>query len=316
MTKPIITVAFMMLYEEGHFKLDDPVSKYLPAFAGMRVSKDPAVGISAPTDSLNTPITIAQVLSHTSGLMHGLGSSNLEKDFRRIYYGPPFPNDISGVVSRMVSMPMTGQPGAQWNYSAGPDILSALIEKFSGKSTRDFLQERLFGPLGMTNTGYNLIPDQASRVVKVHGTGPDGNLYVVPNQPKTSGNTIWFGTHGLFSTAQDYLVFCRMLMNDGAWQGKQYLKKKTIHLMTTNHSGNLYTRPGEGFGLGFAVVTKTAATLLSGSDGLYYWSGANNTHFFINPKEKLIAILLTQKVPHDFYYHARLRELVHQTFIK
>ena len=313
MTKPIITVAFMMLYEEGHFLLTDPVSKYIPAFKTMRVSRDVNTGMAGETDSLASDITIAQVLSHTSGLMHGLGANALEKDFRKQYYGLPFPKDIQGMIERMTKIPMVGQPGKQWNYSAGPDVISVLIEKFSGMSTNDFLNERIFKPLGMINTGYNLTDAQAARVVKVHGL--NGSL--VPNQPLPKGQTIWFGSNALYSTAQDYLEFCQMLLNGGSWKGKQYLSRKTIELMTSNHVGLLYAtaskeRRGEGFGLGFAVVTDVAETKSSGSEGLFYWSGANNTHFFIDPKEKLISIFLTQQVPHDYFYHVKMRQMIYQ----
>lgn len=310
MTKPIITVAFMMLYEEGHFLLTDPVAKYLPDFKSMRVSKDVNKGIAGETDSLESDMTIAQVLSHTSGLTHGLGANALEKEFRQKYYSAPFPKDIQGLVDRMTKMPLVGQPGKQWNYSAGLDVLSVLIEKFSGKSTNDFLNERIFKPLGMTNTGYNLSPAQAARVVKVHTQ--EG--VVMPNQPLTEGQTIWFGSNALYSTAQDYMEFCQMLLNGGTWKGKQYLSRKTIELMTSNQVGSLYSlvKKGEGFGFGFAVVTDVADTKLLGSQGLYYWSGANNTHFFIDPKEKLISIFLTQQVPYNNFYHVKMRQMVYQ----
>ena len=313
MTKPIITVAFMMLYEEGHFLLTDPVSKYIPAFKNMRVSKDVNTGMVGETDSLVSEITIAQVMSHTSGLMHGLGANNLEKDFRKQYYGSPFPKDIQGMIERMTKIPMMGQPGKQWTYSAGPDVLSVLIEKFSGMSTNDFLTERIFKPLGMTNTGYNLSDAQMTRVVKVHGL----NGVLTTGQPIMKGQTVWFGSNALFSTAQDYLEFCQMLLNGGTWKGKQYLSRKTIELMTSNHVGSLYAsaikdRRGEGFGFGFAVVTDVAETNSVGSEGLFYWSGANNTHFFIDPKEKLISIFLTQQVPHDYFYHVKMRQLIYQ----
>lgn len=310
MTKPIITVAFMMLYEEGHFLLTDPVAKYLPAFKNMRVSKDVNTGITGETDSLTSDITIAQVLSHTSGLTHGLGANALEKEFRQHYYSAPFPKDIHGLVDRMTKMPLVGQPGKQWNYSAGLDVLSVLIEKFSGKSTDDFLKERIFKPLGMSNTGYNLSPAQAAHVVKVHTQ--EG--IVMPNQPLTEGQTIWFGSNALYSTAQDYMEFCQMLLNGGTWKGKQYLSRKTIELMTTNQVGSLYaiSKKGEGFGFGFAVVTDVADTKLLGSQGLYYWSGANNTHFFIDPKEKLISVFLTQQVPYNNFYHIKMRQMVYQ----
>lgn len=310
MTKPIMTVAFMMLYEEGHFLLTDPISKYIPAFKNMRVSKNVNAGMTGETDSLASDITIAQILSHTSGLTHGLGANALEKDFRQTYYAYPFAKDIQGMIERMTKIPLIGQPGKQWNYSAGLDVLSSLIEKFSGMNTNDFLNERIFKPLGMVNTGYNLSDAQAARVVKVHGMG--GALE--PNQPISKGQTIWFGSNALFSTARDYMEFCQMLMSGGTWKGKQYLSRKTVELMTSNQVGSLYSvsKKGEGFGFGFAVVTDVADTKLLGSQGLFYWSGANNTHFFIDPKEKLISIFLTQQVPYNNFYHVKMRQMVYQ----
>lgn len=320
MTKPIITVAFMMLYEEGHFLLTDPVSKYIPEFKNMRVAKDVNKGANGETDSLMSQITIAQILSHTSGMTHGLATTALDRDFRMKYYGMPFPKNIQELVIKATKIPLVGQPGKQWNYSASPDVLSALIEKFSGMSTHDFLQERLFKPLGMTNTGYNLTDAQAARVVKVHRNSPDGSLILTSNQPKTSGNVIWFGTHSLFSTAKDYMEFCQMLLNEGQWKGKQFLSKKTLELIVSNHVGDMYEkripdRKGEGFGLGFAVLESVSESQVLGDKGLYFWSGANNTHFFINPKEKLIAIMLTQKDPHTIYYHTKMRQLIHQAIV-
>jgi CubicO group peptidase (beta-lactamase class C family) len=236
MTKPIITVAFMMLYEEGHFQLTDPVSKYLPAFKDLRVSKNVEAGMAGATDPLNKEITIGHLLSHTSGLTHGLGSSALDKDFMKGYFMQPWP-DIKSRVGAISKFPLVGQPGEQWQYSAAPDVLSVLIEQFSGMSTQDFLTERIFRPLGMKDTGYNLTKAQQARVVTVHSKGADGGLALATNQPKAEGNTIWSG-----------------VLNNGKWNGKQFLSRKTIELMTYNHSGKLYTKAGEGFGLGLRCL--------------------------------------------------------------
>ena len=314
MTKPVITVAFMMLYEEGHFLLTDPVSKYIPAFKDLRVSKNVAEGMAGETEPLHQEITIAQLLSHTSGLTHGLGQSQLDKDFMREYFMKPWP-DIKSRVNSISSIPLLGQPGAQWAYSAGPDVLSVLIEQFSGMSTQDFLLERIFKPLGMKDTGYNLTKAQQARVAKVYSKNNDGVLLPIPNQPRMEGNTIWCGVNGLFSTAQDYMIFCQMLLNDGKWNGKQLLSRKTVELMTYNHTGNLFNRPGEGFGLGFAVVTDVADTKLPGSEGIFYWGGAYNTHFFIDPKEKMVSILMSHETHFSWWYHDKMREMVYQAMV-
>jgi CubicO group peptidase (beta-lactamase class C family) len=313
MTKPIISVAFMMLYEEGHFMLTDPVSKYIPAFKDLKVSKHVKDGATGESEPLKSEITIAQLLSHTSGLTHGLGSSQLDKDFSKEYFQKEYA-DIKARVASIPKIPLVGQPGNQWYYSVAPDVLSVLIEQFSGKSTKDFLSERIFIPLGMKDTGYNLTRAQQARVVKVTSK-TDGSLTTTEYQPKMEGNKIWSGVNALYSTAADYMAFCQMLLNGGQANGKQFLSPKTIELMTSNHSGKLYNRPGEGFGLGFAVLLDGAESKLLGSEGLYYWAGAFNTHFFIDPKEKMVSIFMTHEAHFNQVYHDKMRQLVYQAFV-
>lgn len=314
MTKPIITAAFMMLYEEGHFLLTDSVAKYISAFKDLRVAKDVKDGKDGETEPMNKAITIAHILSHTAGLSHGLGSSKLDNDYARAMYFQPHA-DVQSRMNAMLKMPLVGQPGEQWYYSAAPDVLSVLIEKFSRMSTNDFLKKRIFEPLAMQNTYYNIPKGQQAQVVQLHSLNKQGVLENNANQPKMEGNTIWSGVNGLFTTAADYMTFCQMLMNKGEWEGKRLLSRKTVELMTQNHVGDLYTGAGEGFGLGFAVVKNVADTKLLGSEGIFYWSGANNTHFFIDPKEKTIAIFLTQLAPYDGKYHIKLRQHVLQAIV-
>ncbi len=314
MTKPIITVAFMMLYEEGHFLLNDPVSKYIPEFKNMRVSKDVSKGVAGETEPLEREITIAQLLSHTAGLTHGIGTSQLDKDVMKDYLSKSWP-DIKTRTANFIKFPLVGQPGKQWYYSAAPDVLSVLIEKFSGQTTNDFLNERIFKPLGMKDTGYNVPKAQQSHVVKLCSRTEDGKQVVSANQPKVEGNTVWSGVNGLFSTVSDYMIFCQMLMNGGKWNNKQFLSRKTIEQMTYNHTGDLFGRNGEVFGFGFAVTQDVAATNNLGSNGIFYWSGAYNTHFFIDPKERLISIFMTQEEPFTAFYHIKMRQLVYQAIV-
>ncbi|MBL7871783.1 MAG: serine hydrolase [Cyclobacteriaceae bacterium] len=311
MTKPVITTAFMMLYEEGYFQLTDPVSKYLPAFKDLRVIKDVNEGANGATVPMESEITIAQLLSHTSGLTHGLGQSQLEKDFMKGYFIQPYP-DIKARAANITKFPLLAQPGMQWNYSAGHDVVSVLIEQFSGMSANDFLIERIFKPLGMKDTGYNLTKEQQARVAKVYSKEADGKLIPLRDQPKMEGNTIWSGVNGLFSTPADYMNFCQMLLNGGKWNGKQLLSRKTVDLMSSNLTGNLFKTSGEGFGLGVAVMVDVPASMQLGSNGIFYWAGAYNTHFFIDPKEKLIAGFFTQEAHFTNFYHAKLRQLVYQ----
>ena len=313
MTKPIITTAFMMLYEEGHFQLTDPVSKYLPAFKSLRVAKNIEEGIKGETVPLKREIVIADLLSHTAGFSHGIGQGKYENEFGAELF-KPF-KTVQERVDKLSSLPLLGQPGEQWAYSAAPDVLSVLIEKFSGQSTNQFLAERIFKPLRMKDTGYNLTKEQQARVVKVHGPDKSGVLQNTTQQPKMEGNTLWSGVNALFSTAEDYAHFCQMLLNGGKYNDVHLLSRKTVELMTMNHSGKLFNTPGEGFGYGFAVLEDVSATNNLGSKGLFYWAGAFNTHFFIDPNEKLIAIFMTQTSAFDFYYHQKLRQLVYQAIV-
>jgi CubicO group peptidase (beta-lactamase class C family) len=313
MTKPIITIAFMMLYEEGYFKLNDPVSKYLPEFKNLRVARSSYDDAYAPTDSLKSQITMTQLLSHSGGLTHGLNQNPVQNRFRNAYFNPGF-KTIQERVAVMTKFPLVAQPGTEWNYSAGPDVLCVLIEKFTGMSVNEFLKARIFDPLEMKHTGYNVPKEEQSKIVSVHTKSNNGNLSVATMQPPFENVTVWSGVNGLFSSVSDYATFCQMLLAGGTYKGKQYLSRKTIELITSNHTGDFYPElPGTGWGLGFAVVTDGPATKTPASKGLFFWGGANNTHFFIDPKEKLIGLFMTQESHFTWEYHNSLRQMVYQT---
>lgn len=314
MTKPIVSVAFMMLYEEGHFQLTDPVSEYLPQFEDRMVAKDKEAGKESETITAETPITITHLLSHTAGFSHGIGGSQLDKDYARQLYNQPHEN-LESRVNAMLELPLLGEPGRQWYYSASPDVLALLIEHFSGMSTAEFLQKRLFDPLGMKDTGYNLPESKKARVVSLHYKNKEDELVLSPRQTQTEGNKVFGGTHGLFSTAADYMKFCTMLLHNGKYNGKQFLSRKTVELMTLNHTGHLYNRPGHGFGLGFAILEDVADAQRLGSEGQYFWSGAYNTYFFIDPKEEMITIFMTQLASYTDYYANKMRQFVYQAIV-
>lgn len=314
MTKPIVTVAFMMLYEEGHFQLNDPVSKYLPQFKDIKVAKDVNSGLDGPTEPAKTEITLAQLLSHTAGFSHGLGGTELDNATSKALYFEP-QETIESRVNTLVSIPMVGHPGEQWYYSASPDVLSLLIEKFSGMSTAEFLQQRLFDPLEMDDTGYNIPKGKQDRWTPVHNFNEEGKMVNSKQQLPVEGNTVYGGTHGLFSSAANYMNFCEMLLNKGQWKGKQFLSPKTIEIMTMNQVGDLYQAPGQGFGFGFGVTTDVAESKSLGSVGQYYWSGAYCTYFFIDPEEELIAILMTQVQPYNNFYGEMMRQYIYQSLI-
>src|SRR5690606_29168292 len=283
MTKPIISTAFMMLYEEGYFFLNDPISKYLPEFKDMKVVKDPEVGISSGLEPAKSQITIAQVLNHTAGFLHGIGPTELDKEVMEAIYRSG-PKTIEERVKKLASTPLASHPGEKWNYSASPDILARLIEVFTGLSPDQFLKTRLFDPLGMKDTGYNLSEEQATRLTQLHHLDDSGKMVNAEQQTPTSGNTVFGGTHGLFSTSADYALFAQMMLNGGELNGKRYLSPKTVEIMSINQSGDLFQDPGKGFGLGFAVVDDLADSKALSSEGTFYWSGAYSTYFFIDPK--------------------------------
>jgi len=313
MTKPIISIAFMMLYEEGHFNLSDPVKKYLPQFDQLKVATEHDGDMKLT--NAESDITISQLLSHTAGLSHGLGDSELDQLYLQALYYQEH-KDIEARVNELPKLPLVGQPGKQWYYSASPDVLSLLIEKFSGMNTADFLQQRIFDPLGMDDTGYNIAEPEESRKAVLYTTQPDGTLLKADRQTPASGHSIYGGTHGLFSTASDYMKFCTMLLHQGEVDGKYLISRKTLDLMTRNHlSEDIQYAAGEGFGLGFGIITDLAKTKALASEGNYSWGGAYNTYFFVDPSEDLAAVLMMQFNPYTDHYADKLRQFVYQALI-
>ena len=311
MTKPIVSTAFMMLYEEGYFFLTDPISKYLPEFKEMKVVKDPEIGSPSGLEPAKSQITIAQVLNHTAGFLHGIGPTKLDEEVREAIYVSD-PKTIEERVKALASQPLASHPGEKWNYSASPDILARLIEVFTGMSPAEFLKIRLFDPLGMKDTGYNLTDAQKPRMVQLHNFDDSGVLVKSVTQTPTSGNTVFGGTHGLFSTAQDYVLFAQMMLNGGEWNGTRFLSPKTVEIMTINQSKELFQDPGKGFGLGFAVVDDLAGSKALSSEGTFYWSGAYCTYFFIDPKENMVAVFMSQFNPYSSHYENKFRQMVYQ----
>ncbi len=319
MTKPIISVAFMMLYEEGHFELTDPLYQHLPAFKDMKVAQsDPDNPGKMEEVPAKNPITLEHLLSHQAGFLHGLSNAPLDVRYRKALYGENYTTAVHETIEDRVmalrALPLVGEPGEQWMYSAATDVLALLIEKFSEMTTAAFLQERIFDPLGMTNTGYNLTEQQAKRVAGLHLKNQEQTIFYSPRQVPTSGNTIFGGTHGLFSTAKDYMKFATMLLQEGEYDGQRLLSRKTVELMTINHAEDR-REEGDGFGLGFGIRTSMAAADGLASEGTFYWSGAYNTYFFIDPAEDLIGILLLQFAPYTDYYNRQFRQLVYQAIV-
>jgi CubicO group peptidase (beta-lactamase class C family) len=302
MTKPIVSVALMMLHEEGKFHLDDPISKVIPDFENQEV-----LNVDGSREKAE-PITFWHVLTHTAGLTYGWNPDHpAEKMYRD---SDLFNRDITlkQMIEKIAQLPLRFQPGAKWNYSVATDVVGYLVEAISGMPLGDFLQERIFNPLGMVDTSFEIPDEKLHRLATLYGSVQPGDPYMkVIDAPETSSYrppvTNHRGGGGLLSTAGDYIKFAQMIANGGTFEGKRYLGRNTVELMTMNHLPEhmfplgVNPFPGYGFGLGFTQVTNVPDTRISGSLGSHGWSGMADTHFWIDPVEKMIGIVLLQYVP-------------------
>jgi len=330
MTKPITSVAFMMLFEEGRVALDEPVHKYIPEW------KDLGVFVAGIAPAFLTrpparPMLIVDLLRHTSGLTYAFQQrSNVDAAYREAKIGEI---EKAGTLETMIEdlgkIPLEFSPGEAWNYSVATDVIGYLIGKISGQPFEQFLKQRILNPLGMSDTDFQVPPEKAHRLAACYSADVKAGNFTLQDDPKTSSflspPSLVSGGGGLCSTAADYLTFCRALINGGELGGVRLLGPKTLQLMTSNHlpggvdlpamSRSLFseaTYNGIGFGLGFAVTMEPAKTLIPGSAGEYSWGGAATTSFWIDPAEELIAIFMTQVLPSSAYPLRReLRTLVY-----
>jgi CubicO group peptidase (beta-lactamase class C family) len=332
MTKPVTSVAIMMLYEEGKLLLSDPVSKFIPAFKTQRVleTKD-AEGAPVPA---RRPINIRDLLTHRSGITYGfLNGGSVGTGYRKSGVIDGFSTTTlttAEAIDKLAEQPLVAQPGAAFNYSLSTDVLGRVVEVVSGQPFEVFVRERLIKPLKMVDTDFVVPESKWSRLATVYTSDGSGGIRPMKD-PESFGNTVmspvasyktktyFSGGAGLVSTASDYARFAHMLLNGGALDGVQYLSPKSIELMTTNHISDLppspILGPGAGFGLGFRVTTDLAATGTLGSVGRYGWVGIYGTEFWVDPKEKLVAILLVQRYPGS-PVAAAFQPLVYQAIIK
>ena len=301
MTKPIMSVAIMQLIERGQVALDDPIEMYIPEVKDLRVALNHDLGVDSPTQKVNQSMTILDLLTHTSGLSHGLGDSNLDKQIFKALYDETLNyrshESLEDRVFTLLSFPLVAQPGTQWYYSAGADILALILQRVTKQSIPTYLKINIFDPLDMNDTGYNLDELQSRRVMKLHSRNERNTVKRHEQQVPTSGNTIYGGTHGLFSTATDYAQFCLMILHNGTWNGSQILKADTVKNIRTNHTADLYSEKGAGFGLGFSVILIPEKMNRPGGTGQLQWGGYFSTHFFIDPEKKAIGITMTQQMP-------------------
>ncbi|MGI9148442.1 MAG: serine hydrolase domain-containing protein [Chloroflexota bacterium] len=317
MTKPIASVALMMMYEEGRFQLDDPVSKFIPELKDLKVF----VSGTAERYEVREPtreMTVRDVLMHTSGLVARDTHSSVGELYRRAgFVGPDSAGTLAEMIPKLARIPLQVDPGSRWIYGISTDLVGYLCEVISGLRFDRYLDQRVLGPLGMVDTAFNVPASKVDRFAALYAPQAGTPRYKLADDPLSSTytgvRTYFSGAGGLVSTAADYLRFCTMLANGGQLDGVRILGPRTLQLMTLNHlpggqdlatmaqSGAETQREGQGFGLGFAVLLDQTVAQIIGTPGEYYWGGAGSTAFFVNPKEDLVMIFLTQLRPSSTY---------------
>ncbi len=330
MTKPITTVAAMMLYEKGLFQLNDPVHAYIPEFRNLRVYEQgthPDYLTSRP----QRPMRIKDLLMHTSGLTYGfVRRSNVDHGYRKMGLGAAHgAHDLAGFVAALAELPLEFSPGTAWNYGVSTDVLGYLVEVVSGRPFADFLQEEIFAPLGMNDTGFFVPPEKGERLPGCYELQVDGSTRLTdaaPTTPYMVPPKFTSGGGGLVSTTADYFRFSEMLRQGGALGSVRLLSPRTIDLMTINHlpddqdltqfaaGGSFSETPyeGVGFGLGFSIHLGSARTSNNGSFGEFAWGGMASTAFWVDPAEELVVVFMTQLIPSGAYnFRAELRSQIY-----
>jgi CubicO group peptidase (beta-lactamase class C family) len=312
MTKPVTAVALLMLMEEGHIGLDDPVSRFIPGFADLGVYSGGAMGSFVTTPSPR-PIKVVDLLRHTAGLTYGFTNrTEVDAAYRAGRVGEAnTEGGLAGMIAQLEKLPLEFAPGEMWNYSVATDVAGYLVEKLSGQRFSDFLRTRIFTPLAMHDTDFMVPAAKRDRLATCYYV-KDGKLLVfddAQNSTYAQPPLLESGGGGLAGTAKDYLRFCRMLLNGGELEGARLLSPKTVALMTMNHLPGKRTMTemmpltatfsesgyaGVGYGLGVGVTQDVAATGLPGTAGEYSWGGAAGTYFFNDPKEDLAVVFMTQ----------------------
>ncbi len=337
MTKPLTSVALMMLYEEGHFLLDDPITRVLPAWRNQRVLTG---GNAQKYDTVpaERDITYRDLLTHTSGLAFGFVVThpvdqlyvNKGIDFIWVNGRPKEPVTLAEMTDRAGALPLMAQPGKAWNYSIATDIIGRLVEIHGGMPFAQFMAERVTGPLGMVDTGFHVPEASQSRFAANYIPDGKGGMKLF-DDPTTSqyltAPPVPSGAGGLVSTAGDYMRFCQMMLNGGTLDGVRLLGRKTVELMTANHLGGDMASMGKprfseanyegiGFGLGFSVMLDPARAQIMGTPGEYAWGGAASTAFWCDPKEEMAVVMLTQLLPSSTYpIRSELKVLTYQAVV-
>jgi CubicO group peptidase (beta-lactamase class C family) len=314
MTKPIVSVGVMMLLEEGHLLLTDPIAKYIPEFADQKVGveNNGKLDLVPPV----RPITVQDLLRHTSGITYDHTGNGLVQQLYQQSRLRSRKITNAEHAALVASLPLMCQPGAEWNYSRSTDILGRIIEVVSGKTLGAFLTERILAPLQMAETAFHASPENAGRLAEAFPADPWSGekvqLFDMLEKPAMES-----GGGGLVSTTMDYARFCQMLLNGGALDGVRIIGRKTLQLMASDHLGpkvkleGPMVPPGHSFGLGFAVRTQEGMAPFAGSVGQFYWSGVAGTFFWIDPREELFTVFMAQGPGQREYLRTMLRSLVY-----
>ncbi|MEO8539821.1 MAG: serine hydrolase domain-containing protein [bacterium] len=328
MSKPITSIALMQLYERGLMQIDDPVEKFIPEFGDLRVHSQGSHP-NFTTRRTDRAMTVRDLLSHQSGLTYGfVDRTPVDAAYRKLNVGAGTNGEtLKDMVAAIAALPLEFSPGDHWNYSVSTDVCGYLVEVISGQRFDDYLQENIFGPLEMEDTGFHVPAAKAARLAANYGAGPDG--LVLLDDPASSAYlkppTLFSGGGGLVSTAGDYWRFAQALCDDGELDGVRIIGRKTLELMTNNHlpgGADLMnhalgrwaetTFSGIGFGLGFSVTLDPAQAQISGTPGEFSWGGAASTTFWVDPLEDLVVVFMTQLMPSTQYNIRReLRAIIY-----
>lgn len=333
MTKPVVSVAMMMLFEEGRWSLDDPVTRFLPEFEGQPVYAGVQADGSLTTEPALRAPTMRELMSHTSGLGYGLFDVHpVERAYRQASVLTA--DSLDELARRAAKIPLLFQPGTEWFYSVGSDLQGLIVERVTGQSLGAFLQSRIFGPLGMVDTAFRISPEKTGRLVTLYaddgagGLKPATHAFDIPVHDVTAHLAMESGGGGLVSTALDYARFGQMILNGGTLDGVRLLAPETVALMATNaipdavlqtsHPLRLLPfNPAFGFGLGFSIVRDPKALGLSEGRGTLAWGGGGGTWFWIDPENDVVFVGLIQRVtdPVSQIFRARARSLVYAALI-
>jgi CubicO group peptidase (beta-lactamase class C family) len=330
MSKPITSVALMSLYEQGHFQLNDPVSRVIPEWKGQRV------WVSGEGDAMEThlperPMTFRNVLSHTGGLTYGATNHPVDRAYRAAGVRRGEGETLRMFAEKLAHVPLRYAPGERWMYSLSTDVCGYLVEAISGMPFDQYLQETIFDPLGMNDTSFSVAPEKVERFAANYQREPDKSLKLIDDPANSTYLTkpaFFSGGGGLTSTTADYLRFCEMLRRGGELDGKRILGPRTIGMMTRNHlaGGKALTdmaigafsetaNEGVGFGLGFAMTLSEVESGALG-EGDYYWGGAASTIFWVDPKEDLSVIFMTQLMPSaTFNFRGQLKSIIYSAIV-